>query len=303
MRRREHEDGLGENVPNSEVREVDIKSLQYWVKQRESRIEVIGEKRARQFAATIGLDWIPRSGDKLPLPWHWLYFQPETTAARTGHDGHEVKDGAFLPPVPLSRRMWAAGNVEVTDELLAIGDEIQKDSIVTEISSKQGQSGPLVFVKINHRYVCKDTIALQESQTIVYRDNAGAAESRRKVVSPEEPAADWSANLIPDPVLLFRYSALTFNSHRIHYDRHYAKTSEGYEDLVVQGPLTVSLLLNRFREEQPDANIIQFSFRGISPLFVNNVINLRGTTKEGRANLWANDHNGQRAMEVRCSFS
>ena len=303
MSRRENGKEPGNDSPNSAVCDVDIESLQYWVNQRESRIEVIGENRARKFAATIGLDWVPRSGDKLPLPWHWLYFQPETSAGRTGHDGHEVKDGAFLPPVPLPRRMWAAGDVEVVDELLVIGETVQKDSIVTEISLKQGKSGPLVFVEINHRYVRKDTIALQESQTIVYRDSAGAAESHKKAVSPEEPAADWSANLIPDPVLLFRYSALTFNSHRIHYDRHYAKTNEGYEDLVVQGPLTVSLLLNRFREEQPDADVNQFSFRGISPLFVNNVMNLCGNTNESRANLWANNHNGQRAMEVRCSLN
>jgi 3-methylfumaryl-CoA hydratase len=241
----------------------------------------------------------PPDGTPLPALWHWLYFLPLYRQSEVGPDGH-ARRGEFLPPVPLPRRMWAGSDFEFHHPL-RIGDRVSRVSTIAGISAKSGRSGSLVFVKVRHELRRSDeaAVAIAETHEIVYREAAKPGAIARSAVPAPDTAA-WERKVVPDAVLLFRYSALTFNGHRIHYDRRYVTEVEGYPGLIVHGPLLATLLLDLLREHRPEATIVRFEFRALSPLFDIDAFFLCGQpADQGRTvRLWASDHRGGLAMDA-----
>lgn len=241
----------------------------------------------------------PASGTVLPALWHWLYFLPMHRQSEIGPDGH-AKRGGFLPPVPLPRRMWA-GSQFVFHKPLYIGDAMTRTSTIHDVTEKSGRTGPLVFVKVRHeiRRDGESDIALTEFHDIVYREPA----SPHDVPPPPKAAptsSTWEKKWIPDDVLLFRYSALTFNGHRIHYDRKYVTEVEGYPGLIVHGPMVATLLLDLLRHQLPDAQVLRYEFRAIRPVFdINHFFVCGEPQPDGKTfRLWAKDHEGWLTMEA-----
>jgi 3-methylfumaryl-CoA hydratase len=244
----------------------------------------------------------PAAGVALPPLWHWLYFLPLYRQSEVGADGHAQR-GAFLPPVPLPRRMWA-GSRFAFHASLRIGDDVTRTSTIDDVTEKEGRTGRLVFVKVRHeiRRAGEQDVALTEFHDIVYRDAPlpGAVEPD-PVAAPV--AAEWERKVVPDDVLLFRYSALTFNGHRIHYDRRYVTEVEGYPGLVVHGPLVATLLLDLLRERLPDAEVATFSFRAMRPVFDIHHFHVCGERlPDGAIHLWARDHEGWLTMDARATL-
>ena len=237
-------------------------------------------------------------GTPLPPLWHWLYFLPLHRQSELGPDGHAER-GGFLPPVPLPRRMWAGGRFDFRSPL-RVGDEVVRTSTVENVVPKEGRTGPLVFVTVRHevrRNGASDP-ALVEHHDIVFR-----AEKRPGDVEPPHTAAasvaPWQRTIVPDEVLLFRYSALTFNGHRIHYDRRYVTEVEGYPGLVVHGPLLATLLLDLLRRHAPDADVATFGFRAVRPTFDLHPFQVNGEPgDDGTVRLWSQDHEGRLTMDA-----
>ena len=246
--------------------------------------------QANRMAAT--LDRAPefRAGDALPPAWHWLFFHDVVPASRLGPDGHPAL-GVVLPPVPLPRRMWAGGSLAFHAPL-RLGDTAERTTTIRSIAPKIGRSGALFFVTVEHALRCGGALCLLEEQTLVYRDLA-------PLVAPAQPApaeADYTQRYQLDSTALFRYSALTFNGHRIHYDLDYARAIEGYPNLVIHGPLIATLLLDLYaRQGWP---LARFRYRAHSPLFLPHPFSASGKAGVRSTRLWAADHAGALAMEA-----
>jgi 3-methylfumaryl-CoA hydratase len=208
-------------------------------------------------------------GDPLPPLWHWFYLLDHPAQSAIGADGHPT-DGPFLPPIPRRRRMFAGGRLRL-DAPIPVGAELSSESSVTSIAVKSGRSGELAFVTVRHELMAgADPVGVEE-QDIVYRSEPGGTASRtvsRPGTGGPEPTGEWRGELATDPVLLFRFSALTYNGHRIHYDQPYATQAEGYPDLVVHGPLLALLALELPRVHAPDQVVREFSYRLVRPAFV-----------------------------------
>jgi 3-methylfumaryl-CoA hydratase len=283
---------------------------QAWVGRNETADDVATASPPRALAATLEVP-LPAAGVLPPL-WHWLYFLPMPRASEIGPDGH-ARRGGFLPPVPLPRRMWAGSRMEFQAPL-RVGDALQRRSTIEAVQSKQGQSGALVFVTVRHElHVNAATApALTEWHDIVYREAPPPALATPVVAdavsaAPAEPAAgparapgDWLRVLVPDEVLLFRYSALTFNGHRIHYDRRYAMQQEGYPGLVVHGPLIATLLMELLRAHlQPGEQVQAFRFKAQRASFDGQPLHLHGRRESSaQVHLWAGDAAGRLAMDA-----
>lgn len=235
--------------------------LQTWQGNSESHTDWLTASPVAALAATLDrADPAPSTGTPLPALWHWLYFLPFAPHSQIGEDGHPRR-GGFLPPVPLPRRMWAGSRLRWNaSNPLQVGQEVQRTSTIQSVKHKAGRSGELLFVQLEHRYANAQGEALVEEQDIVYR---AAAAPGTPAPAPQKPPlagqAAWSRSITPDPVLLFRYSALTFNGHRIHYDRDYATREEGYSGLVVHGPLLATLLMDLLRRHLPEAKVASFA--------------------------------------------
>ena len=266
--------------------------------QTETTTDIIDVWRVRALAATLGLgDVSDAPGAILPPAWHWAFFLPVLAHDDLGPDGHAAR-GEFLSPVDLPRRMWAGGRIEIAQPL-SIGETATRKSTVMGITEKQGRSGRLVFVTMRHEITGNDGGSVTEDHDIVYR---GPTDT--KVSPPAAPTdGEWTEIFTPDPVMLFRYSALTFNGHRIHYDVDYCRKVEGYPGLVVHGPLTATLLLHLARQQCGGAAVTGFSFRGISPLFIPGNITLSGKRTETGASLWAANADGGLAVSAEVTFS
>ncbi len=279
--------------------DVDIRELQRWVGRETVATQWLDPFPARALAAMLDHDRSLDVGDALPLPWHWLYFLETPLQSRTGEDGHALR-GGFLPPVPLPRRMWAAGAVQ-RHAPLRIGAMAEKTSTIKSVESKAGKSGALVFVNVEHTLRQGGDICLVEAQSIVYRDlPAGPAPLPAGEAAPTD--ADWRAKIQPDPVLLFRYSALTFNGHRIHYDRDYAVSQEFYPALVVHGPLLATLLLDLLTRHVHDADVAEFRFRAVRPTFDTAEIGLCGRRDGKSVALWTTDPQGFVGMTAQATL-
>ena len=267
-----------------------------WLGRIERRSDTITAGPLAALSATLDRDDpAPGTGDAVPPLWHWLYFLPVHRQSELGADGH-ARRGGFLPPVPLPRRMWAGGRLRF-ERALRVGDAATRTSRIASIAEKAARSGPLVFVTVHHEIAGPSGVAVSEDQDIVYRGAPAPGAAVAPAAAPGDEA--FSRQVVPDDVLLFRYSALTFNGHRIHYDRRYVTETEGYPGLVVHGPLIATLLLELLRREQPEADIRRFEFRAVSPLFDLHPFTLCGRPGgERRFALWARNHLGALAMQA-----
>ncbi|HXF47307.1 MAG TPA: MaoC family dehydratase N-terminal domain-containing protein [Burkholderiaceae bacterium] len=273
-----------------------------WIGRVERREDVITPAPLAAWSATLDRDDPPpRAGDVLPPLAHWLYFLPCAKASELGADGH-ARRGGFLPPVDLPRRMWAGGRLRFLQPL-RVGEAVARVSRIADVNVKRGRSGALVFVTVRHEISNARGLALTEEHDIVYREPPAAGAPAP--VPPRAPTDETFARTIaPDPVLLFRYSALTFNGHRIHYDRTYATAVEGYPGLVVHGPLIATLLVDLLRRDVPQAQLQAFEFKALAPLFDLHRFNVCGKAQgpHGFA-LWARDHAGALAMQAHADVS
>lgn len=233
-----------------------------WIGRSRTVTDRLDAARCNALAVALGGEGTLQDGDPLPPLDHWLHFWDVQPPSAIGPDGHPEK-GGFLPPIELPRRMWAGGRVRFLGPL-ALGEHVSRTTTIAAIEEKAGKSGTLVFVTLVHELSGSDGVAIREEQDLVYRAAAGGT-----VAAPEPIAAPecrWHETVMPDPVLLFRYSALTMNGHRIHYDLPYATGVEGYPGLVVHGPLQAAMLA-RAAAVRLGRPIAQFDFRGSSPAF------------------------------------
>lgn len=272
--------------------------LRDWIDRTEKRTDRVTGTPLAALSATLDRDDPPSdAGIEVPPLGHWLYFLPIACQSEIGQDGHP-KRGGFLPPVPLPRRMWAGSRLSF-HRALRVGDEVNRVSSIKDVNVKHGRSGALVFVTVHHEVTAAGGMAITEEQDIVYRDNPlPGSVTPAPQMAPTSPG--FSRQIMPDPVLLFRYSALTFNGHRIHYDRSYVTEVEGYPGLVVHGPLIANLLLDLLRREMPQAVLASFAFRSVKPLFDIAPFSLNGRIEsDGKTvKLWAQDAEGWLAMEA-----
>ncbi len=243
----------------------DLEAWRAWVGRVEESEDTIDPSRARAMQAALDDPGPPLGpGDALPPLWHWLYFWTVAPAAELGPDGHPGR-GGFLPPIELPRRMWAGSRVTFPRPL-PLGATARRRSEIIDVSLKPGRSGPLAFVTIRHQVATDDGICIEEEQDLVYRAAPTPGEAPR-AGEPAPAGSAWRREMAPDPVLLFRYSALTFNGHRIHYDLKFATEVEGYPGLVVHGPLLATLMVDLARRERPAARVAAFEFRAQRPVF------------------------------------
>lgn len=286
--------------PNLSMKEIkmDFDYLREWIGKTELRTDVVTTAPMTALGATLDrVEGLAQSGDALPPLWHWLFFLPAHPQCEIGTDGHPRR-GLFLPPVPLPRRMWAGGRLTFHQTLHA-GETISRVSHIVKVDAKQGSSGLLAFVLVRHEISHDSGRAITEEHDIVYRDRPQpGALAARPQAAPEDH--DWSRLIIADAVLLFRYSALTFNGHRIHYDRSYATEIEGYPGLVVHGPLIATLLLDLLRRELPDAVVATYSFRAMQPCFDGRPFFVCGKVGADAktVRLWAKDEHGWLIMDA-----
>ncbi len=280
----------------------EIAHLKGWTGRTQMVEELLAPNRVEAMAATLDRDRAPGTGDGLPPGWHWLFFNGAARQSELGSDGHPRR-GGFLPPVSLPRRMWAGGRLTMTGAL-RVGEIARRESRIVSVEAKRGRSGDLVFVTVAHRISGGQGLVVEEEQDIVYRaPPAPDAPSPQPGQATGDPV--WHREIRPDPVLLFRYSALTFNGHRIHYDQPYVTQVEGYAGLVVHGPLVATLLLDLVGREAPDRQLAHFSFRARSPLFDTAPFLVGGVPDGDRrtVRLWAEGPGRSVAMDARAEFA
>ncbi len=282
-----------------------LPQLQQWTGRTETLRDLITPAPLRAMAATLDRDDPqPEPGTALPFLWHWLFFLPHHRQSEIGPDGH-AKRGGFLPPVPLPRRMWAGGRLSwQAGNPLCVGQEVQRLSTIQSVTHKSGRTGDLLFVLVQHQVSNAKGLALTEEHDIVYR---AAAQPGDPVPAPTaaETGAAWQRGVTPDDVLLFRFSARTFNGHRIHYDRRYVTEVEGYPGLIVHGPLIASLLMDLLRRHAPDAWVTRFEFKAVRPTFDLHPFRLNGQPgADGKTiRLWAQDHEGWLTMQATATLA
>ncbi|MFD1507098.1 hypothetical protein FE374_03290 [Georgenia yuyongxinii] len=289
---------MSPHAMDAPVNSLDVDALRSWMGRTVVTTDVLTTGAVERFNATTRGS-VTSSGAGSVNPLLVWALAPEAVAHHElGEDGHPLR-GEFLPPVPLPRRMWAASSLSFY-RALAVGEPARTASTVRDVTLKHGSTGPLVFVTVERATTSAGELAVHEEQTIVYRDTPAAARPAGAVATGGTPLADTSDVLdtvVPDPVLLMRYSALTFNSHRIHYDRPYAMQTEGYPGLVVHGPLIATLLLDRYMAHHPGTDISTFSFRARKPLFDTAPFTIRGRTDiRGNLSLSAVDACGEVCM-------
>ena len=276
---------------------MDIDHLKSWIGREERATQIASPEPIAGLAALLDHDTPPWADGVVPPLGHWLYFNPRVPQSQIGEDGHPMR-GGFLPPVELPRRMWAGGALKFLAPI-RIGTTIERVSTIDDVAAKTGASGEMIFVTVHHVIHADGVAVIEERQDLVYRDGGSAGAPS----APAEPrAADTSRSIIPDPVMLFRYSALTFNGHRIHYDRDYARDVEGYPGLVVHGPFAATLLLDLFLREKPAARVTGFSFRAQRPLFDTAPFTINLLRGDPTAEAWTASADGRPAMTARIEW-
>lgn len=279
----------------------NFERLREWVGRKEKRTDIIGVWPITALSATVddGSVFV-EPGAPVPAGWHWIFFLEAKPPGELGRDGHP-KRGGFLPPVPLPRRMWAGGRLEFLRPLI-VGENVTRESEILSVEPKSGRSGTLVFVTVRHTVSGESGAALVEEQDIVYRDAAKVGDlSPPGKQAPEN--AQWRRSMMPDTLMLFRYSALTFNGHRIHYDNAYATSEEYYRGLVVHGPLQATLLLDLCRHNSK-VPLRKFEYRAQYPIFAGETFTVNGNFDSAKlqAEVWTADHAGNYAMRGTATF-
>lgn len=252
-----------------------------WIGRHITADSGLDAEHAKRVALTLN-DPIPQVGDSLPSLWQWAFFTDSVPTPGLGTDGHPAT-GTFLPPTGDRIRMWAGGRVNLSKPLL-VGVPASKKSTIQAIQEKEGRQGKLLFVTIRHDYTQNGETAISEEQDLVYRRPSPPV---LKGTQPA-PQSQWTTQVEPHSTLLFRYSAVTFNSHRIHYDFPYVTAEEGYPALVVHGPLIATLMLRGFQNANPDKTVRHFAYRGLRPLVAPTPFHVAGRIlPDGKAELWA----------------
>jgi 3-methylfumaryl-CoA hydratase len=279
----------------------NLDTLKDWIGKTESASDVASAWPVAAMAATFDRrEPEPVPGDPIPPGWHWLYFLEAKPASELGTDGHPRR-GGFLPPVPLPRRMWAGGRIEFR-RALHVGESLRRDSEIISVEPKTGKSGSLVFVTVRHTVHANGETAVVEEHDIVYREAAKPGDPPPQA-KPAPAERQWRRELVPDPVLLFRFSALTFNGHRIHYDIDYAKREEHYPGLIVHGPLQTLLMLDLCRRHDPRP-VRKLDYRALHPVFHNEPMSVNGNPAQdgSKAELWTANGAGSYAMVGTATF-
>ncbi|HEV7801383.1 MAG TPA: MaoC family dehydratase N-terminal domain-containing protein [Burkholderiales bacterium] len=271
----------------------NLEHLKDWIGKTESKSDVATAWPVAALAATFDRsEPEPVQGDAIPPGWHWLYFLEAKPPSELGPDGHP-KRGGFLPPVPLPRRMWAGGRLDFRRPLY-VGEALRRDSEILAVEPKHGKSGSLVFVTVRHTVFSGGELAVVEEHDIVYRDAAKAGDPAPQAKAAPA-SAQWRRELTPDAVMLFRFSALTFNGHRIHYDIDYAKHEEHYPGLIVHGPMQTLLMLDlcRRNDKRP---VQKLDYRALHPVFHDASMTVNGNAAGDKIELWTANHAGSYAM-------
>lgn len=269
--------------------DIDLDHMKRWVGRQITRQDVITPRLAAGLAAVLDQPTDLGVGEMAPVGIHWC-LSPDVVPMRAlGADGHPER-GDFLPPVPLPRRMWAGGDLQFSGDF-RVGDTVTRTSQVTDVAIKTGRSGVLCFVTVSHSYTTGRGLALRERHNIVYR---GAKTSKVAAPFPQMPAPDLSLVQQATAVLLMRYSAITFNGHRIHYDRSYCQTAEGYPGLVVHGPLQATYLLQLAAQMNGGTVPPRFAYHAQRPLFDGAAFRVNGTKNL----LWVENDQGAVTMQA-----
>jgi len=273
---------------------LDLDHLRQWIGRSQEASDVVTKYLVMGLRATLFQEiGEPKAGDAAPWTTHWCLAQPVFPMSQLSQDGHPTR-GGFLPPVPLPRRMWAGGELEFFDAL-RIGDDAKRTSRIADVTVKSGSTGTLCFVSVNHEVTTSRGLAVRERQDIVYRDMGGAPVSPK--APPPAPVAKHRESHVSDPVLLFRYSALTFNGHRIHYDRDYVTKVEGYPGLIFHGPLQAALIVEFAAKLHGDSAPKKFSYRGVQPLFEGSEFSINANETSTGMELWIANAEGQPTMK------
>ncbi|HEX2888372.1 FAS1-like dehydratase domain-containing protein [Vineibacter terrae] len=274
-----------------------------WIGQRRTHEDVIAPFPPKALIATFDTgDPEPRIGDPLPPVWHWLYFLDTAPWSKLGRDGMPTR-GDFLPPIPLPRLMWAGTQFTFHDAPLRIGDQITREQEVSSIEPKSGSTGQMVFVTQRLRIHGPAGLAITEERSSVFREDAKPGEKQK---APRQAPTDatWSKTIAPDPVLLFRFSALTFNPHRIHYDQPYVTSVEGYPGLLVHGPLMSLLQIELARRSTPGRKVATYSCRALAPVYANAAFSVQARAEaDGSVTTWIADPNGGMAQQGKVTFA
>jgi len=277
---------------------VETEYLRQWIGKVECNSDCVTAVPVMALKATLDQsDITVQTGDLLPPMWHILYFLPICRQSELSQNGHP-KTGGFIPPIPLPLRMYAGGRIWF-HQPLRVSEQITRKSTIADVSFRQGRTGPLVFVKINHEICNARGLAVSEDQDIVYRQKSTVDYPVPEYQQAPESEA-WSREVSADAVTLFRFSALTFNSHRIHYDHPYTTGDEGYPGLIVHGPLLVILLLDLLHQHVPDAQLREFRFKAVKPIFASNPFVLCGSNEGGDrvVHLWVRDSKGHLCLDA-----
>lgn len=272
---------------------MDNMDFNAWIGRTETATDIAMRGPRDRLAALLDHDGSIWPEDELPPLAHWLYFLPSARQSLIDADGHPRR-GGLLPPVPLPRRMWAGGEIEFLHPI-PVGAPISRLSTVQKITPKTGKSGSMVFITLRHEIFADGSLAIVEDQDIVYREPATAAPEAAPARGAAAPVTTDARTIQPDPVLLFRFSALTFNAHRIHYDRDYARDIETYSGLVVHGPLIATLLMDHYLHANPGRHVSRFNFRAQRPLLDTSPFTLNAQGPE----LWAANPDMPVAMSAR----
>jgi 3-methylfumaryl-CoA hydratase len=274
----------------------DLDHLRQWIGRTSEASDIVTAQLVKGLRATLFMEiGAPRQGDAAPWTAHWCLGQPVYPMSELGPDGHPSR-GGFLPPVPLPRRMWAGGELEFLDAL-RVGDEMTRTSRISDVTMKTGSTGSLCFVSVEHLITTPRGVAIRERQDIVYRGVSPAQPLTPAKPAPPPPSAQHRESHMADPVLLFRYSALTFNGHRIHYDRDYVTKVEGYPGLIFHGPMQAALLVEFAAKLHGGAAPKKFSYRGVQPLFEGSEFSVNASDSNAGMELWTANSAAQPTMK------
>jgi 3-methylfumaryl-CoA hydratase len=280
----------------------NLEDLRKWIGETEKDVDYVTVPAVHRLSATLDReDPIPKPGEPLPIGWHQMFFPRVVRHSQIGSDGHPAR-GDFLPPVPLPRRMFAGRRITFQAPLL-VGDEIRRESLIQSVTPKQGRTGQMVFVTVKTDIYSPRGLAITEEQDIVYREEPDP----NAPPPPPQPApgrAVWKQSVTPDSVMLFRYSALTFNSHRIHYDYPYVTQVEKYPNLVMNGGLT-TLLVFELARSHASTPIRYIASRNVRPMFVDREISICGepSADNKSAKLWTLDDTGALTLSAEAEFA